>query len=131
MYSITMGILHFVGLTTNVKLLLKIIQDHNSAFPKEDGGRKMQRRVAGMLTILDDVKHRIQKSQSSDKKREAQLNSVDASLILSLLVCPRTRSHQNQYWMRISYKMSLAIAQLLEKALRRCFQVWGRKSRLC
>ncbi|KAF9608188.1 hypothetical protein IFM89_007574 [Coptis chinensis] len=55
----------------------------------------MQRRVAGMLTILDDVKHRIQKSQSSGKKREAQLNSVDASLILSLLVCSRTRNHQN------------------------------------
>ncbi|KAF9609642.1 hypothetical protein IFM89_017781 [Coptis chinensis] len=88
----------------------------------------MQRRVAGMLTILDDVKHRIQKSQSSGKKREAQLNSVDASLILSLLVCSRTRNHQNQYWMRSrSYKMSSAIAQLLEKSLEKMFSSLGKE----
>ncbi|PIA41687.1 hypothetical protein AQUCO_02200248v1 [Aquilegia coerulea] len=59
------------GVSTNIKLLLKIIQDHNNASPRDDDGRRMQR-VAGMLTILDDVKHRIQKSQSFGKKKEIE-----------------------------------------------------------
>ncbi|KAF5183590.1 myosin heavy chain-like protein [Thalictrum thalictroides] len=59
------------GVSTNIKLLLKIIQDHNNASPRDDDGRRMQR-VAGMLNILDDVKHRIQKSQSFGKKKEIE-----------------------------------------------------------
>ncbi|KAF8391010.1 hypothetical protein HHK36_023310 [Tetracentron sinense] len=56
------------GLSANVKLLLKLIQDHKEACTKDKDDRKMQR-VAGMITILDDVKGRIEKSQSSGKKK--------------------------------------------------------------
>ncbi|KAG6755112.1 hypothetical protein POTOM_040926 [Populus tomentosa] len=55
------------GVATNVKLLLKLIQDHNEASTKDNDDRKM-RRFAGMVSILDDVKFRIQKSQSGEKK---------------------------------------------------------------
>lgn len=55
------------GVATNVKLLLKLIQDHNEASTKDNDDRKM-RRFAGMVSILDDVKLRIQKSQSGEKK---------------------------------------------------------------
>ncbi|KAJ0963205.1 hypothetical protein J5N97_028327 [Dioscorea zingiberensis] len=58
------------GVTTNVKLLLKLLYDHCD-ISKEDDGRKPQR-VAGMITILDDVKARIEKSQLANK-RAAQL----------------------------------------------------------
>lgn len=50
-----------------MKLLLKLIQDHNEASTKDNDDRKM-RRFAGMVSILDDVKLRIQKSQSGEKK---------------------------------------------------------------
>ncbi|KAJ4981507.1 hypothetical protein NE237_032344 [Protea cynaroides] len=59
------------GVATIIKVLLKLVQDHNEVGNREDG-RRMQR-VAGMMTILDDVKHRIQKSQSFGKRREAEL----------------------------------------------------------
>ncbi|GAV76412.1 hypothetical protein CFOL_v3_19886 [Cephalotus follicularis] len=62
----------FEGMATNVKLLLKLIQDHQDANLKYNDDRRTQR-VAGMMTILDDVKSRIQKSQSSGKKRMAEL----------------------------------------------------------
>lgn len=67
------------GITTNVKLLLKLIQDHQDACSKDNDGRKTQR-VAGMMTILDDVKSRIQKSQSSGKKSLAELRRCNTDL---------------------------------------------------
>lgn len=60
------------GVAANVKLLLKLIQDQNEASTKDNDDRKTQR-VAGMMTILDDVKTRIQKFQSHGTKREAEL----------------------------------------------------------
>lgn len=57
----------------NVKLLLK----HNEACNTDD--RKIQR-VAGMMTILDDVKARIQRSQSFGRKREAELRRCNTDL---------------------------------------------------
>lgn len=56
-----------LGITANVKLLLKLIQEHNDASNKEDDARKPLR-VAGMITILDDLKSRVEKSQVSIKK---------------------------------------------------------------
>ncbi|GKV03813.1 hypothetical protein SLEP1_g16058 [Rubroshorea leprosula] len=56
------------GLATNVKLLLKLIQENNEASAREQDDRKPQR-MAGMITILDDVRTRIQKSQSMIGKR--------------------------------------------------------------
>ncbi|KAF2316744.1 hypothetical protein GH714_042085 [Hevea brasiliensis] len=64
------------GIATNVKLLLKLIQEHNGASTNDD--RKMQR-IAGMITILDDVKSRIEKSQSA-RKRLAELRRCNTEL---------------------------------------------------
>ena len=55
------------GVATNVKLLLKLIQDHQEASHRGHDERKSQR-IAGMMTILDDVKTRIQNSRSSGKE---------------------------------------------------------------
>jgi len=63
-------------IATNVKLLLKLIQEHNGATPNDD--RKTQR-MAGMMTILDDVKSRIEKSQST-RKRMAELRRCNTEL---------------------------------------------------
>ncbi|XP_062094810.1 uncharacterized protein LOC133800771 [Humulus lupulus] len=64
----------FEGISTNVKLLLKLVQDHNEAGTKDD--RKTQR-VAGMMSILEDLKTRIQKSQSSGRKPELRRCNTD------------------------------------------------------
>ncbi|CAK7350160.1 unnamed protein product [Dovyalis caffra] len=69
------------GIATNVKLLLKLIQDHNEASTKSHDDRKMQR-IDGMMTILDDVKFRIQKSQSG-KKKIPQLRRCNTDLRIS------------------------------------------------
>ncbi|KAK3206809.1 hypothetical protein Dsin_020855 [Dipteronia sinensis] len=66
------------GIATNVKLLLKLIQDHAEASTRDLDDRKIQR-VAGMMTILDDVKARIQKSQSL-KNRKAELRRCNTDL---------------------------------------------------
>ncbi|CAE6138014.1 unnamed protein product [Arabidopsis arenosa] len=59
------------GITTNVKLLLKLVQDHNEATSRHHDDWKVQR-VNTMMTILDDLKTRIQKAQqqSSSGKKE-------------------------------------------------------------
>lgn len=67
-----------LGVATNVKLLLKLINDHTDASTKDMDDRKSQR-VAGMMTILDDVKARIQKSHSM-KNRRAELRRCNTDL---------------------------------------------------
>lgn len=70
-----------LGVSTNIKLLLKLVQDHNEACAKDINDERKLQRVAGMMTnILDDVKFRIQKSQSSSKKREAKLRRCNTEL---------------------------------------------------
>ncbi|XP_062012670.1 uncharacterized protein LOC133729198 [Rosa rugosa] len=64
----------FEGIATNVKLLLKLIQDQNEA--KDNDARKTQR-VAGMISIIDDVKSRIQKSQNGGRKAELRRCNTD------------------------------------------------------
>lgn len=66
------------GLATNVKLLLKLIQDHNGASTKDNVERKFQR-VNGMMLILDEARSRIQKIQSSTK-RKAELRRCNTDL---------------------------------------------------
>lgn len=51
-----------------------MIYDHNEASTKDQDTWKMQR-VASMMTILDDVKARIQKSQSSSKRELRRCNT--------------------------------------------------------
>lgn len=78
------------GIATNVKLLLKLIQEHNGASTNDD--RKMQR-IAGMIAILDDVKSRIEKSQSA-RKRLAELRRCNTELRPSRAPTPRDRKPQ-------------------------------------
>ncbi|KAG2688857.1 hypothetical protein I3760_09G113300 [Carya illinoinensis] len=66
----------FEGIATNVKLLLKLVQDHNEARSKENDDRKVQR-VAGMVKIIEDVKSRIEKCQTSGKKKEFRRCNTD------------------------------------------------------
>lgn len=51
-----------------MKLLLKLIQDHQEASVKGSMDERKEQRFAGIMTILEDVKTRMQKSQSSAKK---------------------------------------------------------------
>ncbi|CAK8530867.1 unnamed protein product [Lathyrus sativus] len=66
------------GLATNVRLLLKLIQDHNGATTKENDERKFHR-VNGMMFLLDEVRTRVQKVQHSTKKR-AELRRCNTDL---------------------------------------------------
>ncbi|XP_021724252.1 uncharacterized protein LOC110691578 [Chenopodium quinoa] len=61
------------GISANVKLLLKLIQDHQEASIKGNLDERKEQRFAGIMTILDDVKTRLQKSQTSSKKSKAEL----------------------------------------------------------
>ncbi|KAH7673831.1 Myosin rod fragments domain-containing protein [Dioscorea alata] len=67
--------MHVAGVTTNIKLLLKLLHDHCD-ISKEADGRRPQR-VAGMITILDDVKARIEKSQKTNKRAELRRCNTD------------------------------------------------------
>ncbi|TKY71944.1 hypothetical protein E2542_SST00677 [Spatholobus suberectus] len=66
------------GLATNVKLLLKLIQDHNGFSTKENDERKFHR-VNGMMFILDEIRSRVQKIQSTTKRR-AELRRCNTDL---------------------------------------------------
>ena len=66
------------GLATNVRLLLKLIQDHNGATTKDNDERKFHR-VNGMMFLLDEVRSRVQKVQSSTKRR-AELRRCNTDL---------------------------------------------------
>ncbi|KAM0054755.1 hypothetical protein Hdeb2414_s0006g00198401 [Helianthus debilis subsp. tardiflorus] len=57
------------GVAANVKLLLKLIQDHKDACKTQRNDGKRMLRVAGMMTIIDMVRTRIQKCQSFGTKR--------------------------------------------------------------
>ncbi|KAK7331404.1 hypothetical protein VNO77_25628 [Canavalia gladiata] len=66
------------GLATNIKLLLKLIQEHNGSDPKENDERKFHR-VNGMMFILDEVRSRIQRIQCSTQ-RKAELRRCNTDL---------------------------------------------------
>ncbi|XP_010530399.1 PREDICTED: non-neuronal cytoplasmic intermediate filament protein [Tarenaya hassleriana] len=59
----------FECVATNAKLLLKLVQDHNEASLRHQDNWKTQR-VNTMMTILDDLKSRIQKTHQSSGKKE-------------------------------------------------------------
>ncbi|XP_010907981.1 uncharacterized protein [Elaeis guineensis] len=66
------------GAKANAKLPLELIHDHSHA-SKEDDVQKPQRISTGMMTILDDIKSRLEKSQFP-KKREPQLRRCNTDL---------------------------------------------------
>lgn len=57
------------GVAANIKLILKLIQDHEDACSKGKNDSRRMLRVATMMTILDNVRTRIQKCQSFGNKR--------------------------------------------------------------
>ncbi|PWA35716.1 myosin heavy chain-related protein [Artemisia annua] len=59
------------GVAANIKLLLKLVQDHKEACQKNTNDGRRMLRVAGMMTILDLVRTRIQKCQSFGVQRAA------------------------------------------------------------
>ncbi|KAH6776708.1 hypothetical protein C2S52_014269 [Perilla frutescens var. hirtella] len=69
------------GVAANVKLLLKLIQDHQLACDQDKNDHRRMLRVATMMTILDNAKDRIQKCQSfGPKKSEAELRRCNTDL---------------------------------------------------
>ncbi|XP_073135911.1 uncharacterized protein [Henckelia pumila] len=82
------------GVASNVKLLLKLIQDHKNACDKETNDSRRMLRVATMMTILDGVRSRIQKCQSfGNKKAEAELRRCNTDLRRNI---PRDRKIGNE-----------------------------------
>ncbi|KAK6917116.1 hypothetical protein RJ641_017867 [Dillenia turbinata] len=68
---------------TNIKLLLKLFQDHNDATIKDNDDRR-KHRLSNIMTILDQVKTRIQESESVEKKTRPELRRCNTELR-----CPR------------------------------------------
>ncbi|KAL2930677.1 Laminin subunit alpha-2 [Bienertia sinuspersici] len=68
------------GISANVKLLMKLLQDHQEASQKGTIDERKEQRFAGMMTVIDDVKTRLQKSQSSGKKSKAELRRCNTDL---------------------------------------------------
>jgi len=66
------------GVAAHLKLLLKLIQDHKDACSKEQNDSWRMLRVATMMTILDNVRTRIQKCQSfGNRKSELRRCNTD------------------------------------------------------
>ncbi|KAJ6825798.1 uncharacterized protein M6B38_375515 [Iris pallida] len=63
------------GVAANVKLLLKLVQDHQDAAHGGDG--RQPQRIATMLTILDDVRSRVETSKASARKAELRRCNTD------------------------------------------------------
>ena len=77
-----------IGIATNVKLLLKLIEDHNGSHTRDNDMRKFQR-VNGMISILDEVRSRIQRFQSNTNRRaEFRRSNSD---IKSSIVIPKDK----------------------------------------
>ncbi|XP_057797747.1 uncharacterized protein LOC131013635 [Salvia miltiorrhiza] len=69
------------GVAANVKLLLKLIQDHQLACDHDKSDHRRMLRVATMMTILDNAKDRIQKCQSFGlKKPDSELRRCNTDL---------------------------------------------------
>ncbi|KAG6420538.1 hypothetical protein SASPL_117070 [Salvia splendens] len=69
------------GVAANVKLLLKLIQDHQIACDQDKNDHRRMLRVATMMTILDNAKDRIQKCQSFGlKKPDPELRRCNTDL---------------------------------------------------
>ncbi|KAL1562572.1 hypothetical protein AAHA92_05139 [Salvia divinorum] len=69
------------GVAANVKLMLKLIQDHQIACDGDKNDHRRMLRVATMMTILDNAKDRIQKCQSFGlKKPDPELRRCNTDL---------------------------------------------------
>ncbi|KAI3958757.1 hypothetical protein MKX01_023433 [Papaver californicum] len=119
------------GLAANVKLLLKLIEDHNEACTKDFDDRKMQR-VASMITILDEVKTRIQKSQNfGNKRREAALRRCNTELRANRGSSPNRRLlHEPSTDEKETLKRELNACTMARKSLERMFTGLGKEKEI-
>ncbi|XVF68368.1 hypothetical protein PTKIN_Ptkin10aG0199800 [Pterospermum kingtungense] len=69
----------FKGIAANVKLLLKLIHEHSQA-SNEDLNDRRKQRITGMITILDDVKMRIQKYSTPPGKTLKEFRRCNTEL---------------------------------------------------
>ncbi|KAI3919345.1 hypothetical protein MKW92_032291 [Papaver armeniacum] len=109
------------GLAASVKLLLKLIEDHNEACTKDYDGRKMQR-VASMITIVDE-RREISLRRCNTELRAHQHNPhlpKDPKKLLphhhheSSLSCPSSPTDEKEI-LRMELSASLAARKSLEK----------------
>jgi hypothetical protein len=84
------------GVAAHIKLLLKLTQDHKEACDKEKNDKRRMLRVATMMTILDNVRDRIQKCQSfGSKKNEPELRRCNTDLRRNALI-PKEKKPANE-----------------------------------
>ncbi|KAK6932120.1 hypothetical protein RJ641_001744 [Dillenia turbinata] len=69
------------GVATNIKFLLKLVQDLSDATIKDNDERR-KHRLSSIMIILDQVKTRIQKSESEGKKTRPELRRCNTELRL-------------------------------------------------
>ncbi|XP_047325400.1 uncharacterized protein LOC124929155 [Impatiens glandulifera] len=84
------------GIAANVKLLLKLIEDHKEACSKEQNDGRRMLRVAGMMTILENIRSRIQHCMSSCKKRDAVLRRSNSDLHRSIQLTRDKKPSNNE-----------------------------------
>ncbi|XP_022140111.1 uncharacterized protein LOC111010847 [Momordica charantia] len=73
----------FVGVATNVKLLLKLVHEHKDGSVKGNNGNgngSRDQRISEMMQIIDEVKSQLQKCQCVGKRREAELRRCNTDL---------------------------------------------------
>ncbi|KAL5977139.1 hypothetical protein ACLOJK_021481 [Asimina triloba] len=122
------------NLDATVKLLLKIINDYHDACAIDDGTRKNQR-IAGMIGILDDIRSRIEKSQSSTQKksrREAELRRCNTDLRRNQLVAPtkEKRPQEPVYEENQRLRRELSVNLVARKSLERMFSSLGKEKEI-
>lgn len=116
------------GIAANVKLLLKLIQDHNDPCNKDDGDRKSHR-VAGMITIIDDVKSRIEKSQAPLVKR-AQLRRCNTELRRTPIQNKDRKSQESIQEENERLRRELTMTVASRKSLERMFSSLGKEKEM-
>lgn len=72
-------IVKFAGVVTQLKLLLKIIEDHKEAIRNNRNDGRKRLRVATMLTILENIRLGIQRCQFKTKTTETDLGPSSSS----------------------------------------------------
>ncbi|KAL8103363.1 uncharacterized protein LOC141678403 [Apium graveolens] len=103
------------GVAANVKLLLKLIQDHKHACNNGQKDSRRMLRVAGMMTVLDNVRTRIQKCQSFGNKRsEAELKRCASNLKLNRSVSKDRKTSDEIEALSKQLNASLAAQKSLE-----------------
>ncbi|XP_023519118.1 uncharacterized protein LOC111782578 [Cucurbita pepo subsp. pepo] len=83
---------NFIGVSTNVRSLLKLIHEYKEASTKGNNGSRDQR-ISEMMLILDEVKSQIQRAQVLGKRREAGLRRCNTDLRRNV---PRDKKPSNE-----------------------------------